>query len=74
MLQEIDASFEAHFGGTEGRHTAEDIDVAAMDGNPFMLPAGTVRSQVAALLAHLNDHKNAVSSARPAAVAAYRTW
>ena len=71
VLQEIDASLEAHYGGTEGRHAAEDIDVAAMDGNPFALPAGTVRSQVAALLAHLNDHKNAVSSAHPAAAVTY---
>jgi hypothetical protein len=71
VLQEIDASFEAHFGGTEGRHAAEDIGAAVIDGNPFALPAGTVRSQVAALLAHLNEHKNAVSSAHPAAAVTY---
>ena len=71
VLQEIDASLEAHHGGTEGRHAAEDLDAAGIDGNPFALPAGTVRSQVAALLAHLNDHKNAVSSAHPAAAITY---
>jgi hypothetical protein len=66
VLQEVDAALQAHFGGAEGRHAAQDIEAAALAGSPSALPAGTVRTQLEALLAHLNAHASAVSNAHPA--------
>jgi hypothetical protein len=66
VLQEVDAALQAHFGGVEGRHAAQDVDTDALAGAPSALPAGTVRTQLEALLAHLNAHASAVSNAHPA--------
>jgi hypothetical protein len=71
VLQEVDAALQAHFGGVGGRHAAQDIDAAALAGSPSALPAGTVRTQLEALLAHLNTHAAAASSAHPAQAITY---
>jgi hypothetical protein len=71
VLQEVDAALQAHFGGEEGRHAAQDIDAGALAGAPSALPAGTVRTQLEALLAYLNAHATATSSAHPAGAVTY---
>jgi hypothetical protein len=71
VLQEIDAALQAHFGGQEGRHVAQDIDADALAGAPSALPTGTVQTQLEALLAHLNAHATATSSAHPAGAITY---
>jgi len=65
-LQEIDDELTDHFGAAARRHDAPDVDAAATVGSPNALGAGTVRSQLDALLGHLNDHENDTTGAHAA--------
>jgi hypothetical protein len=71
VLQEVDSALLAHFGGAAGRHAAQDIEAVALAGAPSALPAGTVRTQLEALLGHLNAHATVTSSAHPAGAITY---
>jgi len=70
-LQEIDDELTDHFGAAARRHDAPDVDAAATVGSPNALGAGTVRSQLDALLGHLNDHENETTGAHAASTIAY---
>lgn len=70
-LQEIDDELTGHFGALARRHEAPDVDAAATAGSPNALAAGTVRTQLDALLGHLNDHENDASGAHAASAIAY---
>lgn len=50
---------------------APKLGAAARTGSPNALAAGSVRSQLDALLAHLNDHENEASGAHAASAIAY---
>jgi len=70
-FQEVDDELTDHFGATARRHDAPDVDAAATAGSPNALGAGTVRTQLDALLGHLNDHENEPSGAHTASAIAY---
>jgi hypothetical protein len=69
VLQEVDGALQTHFGGAAARHAAQDVDADALAGVPNALPAGTVRTQLEALLAHLNAHTGAASAHPAGAIA-----
>ncbi|MBI3184821.1 MAG: hypothetical protein HYZ28_22005, partial [Myxococcales bacterium] len=50
---------------------APKVGAAATAGSPNALTAGSVRSQIDALLAHINDHENAATGAHAASAISY---
>jgi hypothetical protein len=63
QLQEIVSDLSTTSVGASG---AERVGVDAITGNPNALTAGTLRSQLAALLSAINGHVNASSAAHAA--------